>query len=88
MERSMLRNLAWQATDDLTRAQLAMFQGLGDEISLTGHDRRVALGLDERAWAAWTEFLSDGPLPAEPPLPEMLRRLGESAFRMSAEARV
>jgi hypothetical protein len=88
MERSMLRNLAWQATDDLTRAQLAMFQGLGDEFSLTGDDRRLALGLDERVWAAWTEFLSDGPLPAEPAVPEMLRRLGESAFRMSAEARV
>lgn len=80
----MLRNLAWQATDNLTRAQLALFQGLGDAISLTGDDRRRALGLDEHAWTAWTDFLSDGPLPAEPPLPEMLLRLGESAFQLSA----
>jgi hypothetical protein len=79
----MLQNLAWQATDALARAQLAMFHGLGDQISLTGDDRRRALGLDTRTWAAWTDFLSEGPLPAEPPLPEMLRRLSETTYRLS-----
>jgi hypothetical protein len=83
MERSMLRNLAWQATDDFTRAQLALFHGLGDQISLTGEDRRRALNLDDQTWTA---FLSDGPLPAEPPLPEMLRRLGETAYALSMVA--
>ena len=82
----MLRNLAWQATDDLTRAQLAMFQAVGDQIKLTPDDRRQALNLDDKAWAAWTDFLSDGPLPAEPPLPEMLRRLGETAYALSMVA--
>jgi hypothetical protein len=83
MERSMLRNLAWQATDDLTRAQLAVFHGLGDQICLTEDDRRRVLNLDDQAWTAWTDFLADGPLPAEPPLPEMLRRLGETTFTLS-----
>ena len=82
----MLRNLAWQATDDLTRAQLAMFHAVGDQIKLTADDRRQALDLDNTAWKAWTEFLSDGPLPAEPPLPEMLRRLGETAYALSMVA--
>jgi hypothetical protein len=82
----MLRNLAWQATDDLTRAQLVMFQALGDEISLSQDDRRRALGLEEQTWRAWTDFLTDGPLPAEPLLPEMLRRLGEAAFGLSVAA--
>jgi hypothetical protein len=82
----MLRNLAWQATDNLTRAQLAMFHTLGDEASLTEDDRRRALNLDQPAWAAWTDFLTDGPLPANPPLPEMLRRLGETAFTLAAAA--
>ena len=82
----MLRNLAWQATDDLTRAQLAMFQAVGDQIKLTTDDRRQALDLDNAAWTAWTDFLSDGPLPAEPPLPEMLRRLGETAYALSMVA--
>jgi hypothetical protein len=86
MERSMLRNLAWQATDDLTRAQLAMFQAVGDQIKLTADDRRQALDLDNAVWTAWTDFLSDGPLPAEPPLPEMLRRLGETAYALSMVA--
>lgn len=81
----MLQSLAWQATDELTRAQLAMFHGLGDQIHLTRDDRRRTLGLDERTWAAWTDFLSDGPLPAEPSLPEMLRRLGETTFQLSEQ---
>jgi hypothetical protein len=83
MERSMLRDLAWQPTDDLTRAQLAMFHSLGDRISLTQDDRRRALNLDDRTWMAWTDFSADGPLPAEPPVPEMLRRLGKTAFHMT-----
>ncbi len=82
----MLQNLAWQATDELTRAQLAMFHAAGDRISLTEDDRRHALGMDERTWRAWTDFLSDGALPAEPPLPEMLRHLGEMAFNLSVMA--
>ena len=82
----MLRNLAWQATDTLTRAQLAMFHALGDEISLTQDDRRRALDLDERAWLEWTEFMTDGALPAKPSLPEMLRRLADSTFCLAVVA--
>lgn len=85
----MLRDLTWQSIDSLIRAQIAMFHALSDQISLTEDDRRRALNLDDRVWMAWTDFLSDGPLPAEPPLPEMLRRLSETAFNLSivAEAR-
>jgi hypothetical protein len=86
VERSMLRNLAWQATDILTRAQLAIFHELGDRVSLTQDDRRRTLNLDDRSWAAWMDFLADGPLPAEPTLPEMLRRLGETTFQLSLVA--
>jgi hypothetical protein len=86
MERSMLQHLALPAIDNLTRAQLAMFHALGDHASLTEDDRRRALDLDNRTWTAWSDFLSDGPLPAEPPLPEMLRRLGETAFHLSMVA--
>jgi hypothetical protein len=82
----MLRNLAWQATASLTRAQLAMFHALGDQISLSQDDRRRALDLDDRTWMAWASFLADGPLPAEPPSPEMLRRLGKAAFNLSIVA--
>jgi hypothetical protein len=82
----MLRDLAWQAIDDLTRAQLAMFHALGDEISLTRAERQRALALDDRAWLEWTDFLTDGPLPAAPAVPEMLRRVAEAAFGLSLAA--
>jgi hypothetical protein len=86
MEPAMLRNLAWQKFDDVTRAQLAMFHALGDQINLTDDDRRRALDLDDRTWMAWANFLSDGPLPAEPTVPEMLRRLGKTAHNMAVVA--
>jgi hypothetical protein len=82
----MLQNLAWQAFDTLTRAQLAMFNALGDQINLTQDDRRRALNLDDQTWTAWADFQSDGPLPGEPPVPEMLRRLGETTFNLAAVA--
>ncbi|HBK09026.1 MAG TPA: hypothetical protein DDZ81_24735 [Acetobacteraceae bacterium] len=85
-EHSMLQNPAWQATDDLTRAQLAMFHCLSERIALTPDDRRRALNLDERTWAAWQDFQEDGPLPGEPPLPDMLRRLSETAFNLASIA--
>lgn len=82
----MLKNLAWQATDTLTRAELAMFHAQGDEISLTQDDRRRALDLDERAWMAWTDFMADGPLPSAPAVPEMLRLLAQTTFCLSVVA--
>jgi hypothetical protein len=82
----MLRNLAWHAADQLTRAQLAVFHTSCDQIGLRDDDRRLALGLDGRTWTAWRDFLDDGPLPAEPPLPEMLRRLGATTFTVSVAA--
>jgi hypothetical protein len=85
-ERSMLRNLAWQAADDLTRVELVMFNMLGDEIGLDQQDRQRALALDGSAWAAWTEFLAGGSLPAEPPLPKFLRRLATNAFSLALQA--
>ncbi len=79
----MLRNLTWQATDDLIRAQFSMFHGLSDQINLTEDDRRRALDLDEPSWEAWKDFMRDGPLPVEPPPSEMLCRLGKIAFNLS-----
>ena len=82
----MLRNLNWQATDDLTRAQLTMFLALSDQAGLSEDAKAGVLALDHQAWSAWTGFLADGPLPAKPPLPEMLLRLGRTAFALSDPA--
>jgi hypothetical protein len=82
----MLRDRAEQTTHQLTCAQLVLFHALSDEISLTEYNRRLILDMDEQTWLAWTAFLSGGPLPAEPPLPEMLRRLSESVFNLAMMA--
>ena len=82
----MLLHLAWQATDTLSRRQLRMFQALSDQIQLAPDDQCHALGLDEVTWAAWLEFLQDGPLPLDPPLPDMLRRLAQITFNLLAVA--
>jgi hypothetical protein len=79
----MVPALDWQATDDIARSQLDLYHGLSDRIALTPDDRRRALNLTERDWRAWQAFLSGGPVPAQPPLPEMLRRLGQVAFNLT-----
>ena len=78
----MLKNSEQTLTDKLARAQLVMVHRLADEIRLTTDELQRALNLDNRIWQAWTLFLAGGRLPAEPPLPEMLRRISEAAYRL------
>ena len=78
----MLRNLAWQAADKLTRAQLTVFHACCDQAGLRGDDRGRALGLDDADWSAWQDFLDDGPLPAAPALPDMLQRIAATSFQL------
>nr|WP_294526602.1 hypothetical protein [uncultured Rhodopila sp.] len=82
----MVPALDWQASFEVARSQLDLFHDLSDRISLTPDDRRRALNLTERDWRAWHAFLSDGPMPKQPPLPEMLRRLGHVAFNLTVVA--
>jgi hypothetical protein len=82
----MLQIQTLPTSNNLIRAQFSMFHAHCDQVGLSGDDRRRALELDDRTWMAWTDFLSDGRLPPEPPLPEMLRRLGETAYYLSVIA--
>jgi hypothetical protein len=82
----MLQNLAWQATDYLARNQLHVFSELGEEMRLSEDDRRRLLLLSRQEWANWSDFLQDGPLPAEPGLPVMLRRIGVASHRLAVLA--
>jgi len=85
----MLRNLSWESTDTLARSQFRIYQELGDAARIAEEDRREALLLDQREWSHWADFLNEGPLPASPPLPDMLVRLGQASYRLAvlAEAR-
>jgi hypothetical protein len=75
----MLQSITWQATDTLVRGQFAIFHDAGNAARLTEDERRQALCLEEPEWDAWSEFLFDGPLPAHPPVPDMLLRIGAAS---------
>ena len=82
----MLRNMSWEKTDNLARSQFQVYRELGDAMQIADDDRRRVLLLDQQQWADWADFLDDGPLPAEPPLPEMLQRLGRATHRLAVLA--
>ncbi len=79
----MLQSLAWYATDSLARNQLRMFSSLGEQLQLNDEERRGVLMLSQPQWAQWAAFMADGSLPAEPPLPVMLQRLGSASYRLA-----
>lgn len=70
----------------LARNQLRLFDGLGDRIALSEDERRRVLLLSEQEWTDWSRVKSGGPLPQNPTLPLMLRRLGAAAYRLEKMA--
>jgi hypothetical protein len=82
----MLRNLSWETTDTLARSQFQMYRELGDAMGIAEEERRRVLLLDQKEWNDWAEFLDEGPLPAQPPLPVMLQRLGRASHRLAVLA--
>jgi hypothetical protein len=82
----MLQSITWIATDNLARSQFQMFSQLGDQMQLSEDDQRRVLLLSEQEWSNWTDFLQDGPLPAQPQLPVILQRLGSASHRLAVMA--
>jgi hypothetical protein len=82
----MLQSLTWIATDNLARSQFRLFGEIGEQIHLGEDDQRRVLLLSEQEWADWSDFRHDGPLPAKPELPVMLRRLGSATHRLAVIA--
>ncbi|HTI84333.1 MAG TPA: hypothetical protein VL614_28110 [Acetobacteraceae bacterium] len=78
--------MTWLANDKIARDQFQVFSSIGNEMQLTGDDQRRVLLLSDKQWADWSDFLQDGPLPAEPQLPVMLRRLGSASHRLAVLA--
>lgn len=78
-----MQDMDGDAIDQVARRQFDVYQQLGDEIAMKEQDRRRILLLNERQWADWSRFRSHGPLPLEPALPVMLRRLGSATHRLS-----
>ncbi len=82
----MLQSMTWFATDNLARSQFRMFSEIGEQIHLSDEEQRRVLCLSEQEWADWSDFCHDGPLPAQPQLPVMLRRLGSASHRLAVIA--
>ncbi len=82
----MLQSLTWIATDNLARSQFRMFSEIGEQLHLSDDDKRRALQLSEQEWTDWSDFRHDGPLPAQPQLSVMLRRLGSASHCLAVIA--
>lgn len=82
----MLQSMTWFATDNLARNQFEIFSELGEQMQLSDDEQRRVLLLSEQEWSAWSDFRQDGPLPAQPQLPVMLRRLGSASHRLAVMA--
>jgi hypothetical protein len=70
----------------LLRDQFDALDSVGRTLSLDEDRRRRILLLDQQQWPQWARFLRNGPLPAQPAVPVMLRRLGAATFRLASVA--
>lgn len=82
----MLQSMTWLATDKIARDQFEVFSHIGDQMQLSKDDQRRVLLLSDAEWSDWEDFRHDGPLPAQPQLPVMLRRLGSASHRLAVLA--
>ncbi len=70
----------------LLRDQFQALDRAGAQLSLDEERRRRILLIDQQVWPQWLRFLRNGPLPAQPAVPIMLRRLAAATFRLAAVA--
>jgi hypothetical protein len=78
--------MTWCATDNLARNQFQIFNQLGEHMRLSEDEQRRVLLLSPQEWYNWSDFVHDGPLPAQPQLPVMLRRLGTASHHLAVLA--
>ena len=68
----------------LLRDQFQTLDSVGAQLAMDEERRRRILLIDPQAWPQWLRFLRNGPLPAQPAVPVMLRRLAAATFRLAA----
>ena len=70
----------------LLRDQFQALDSVSAELALDEERQRRILLIDQQAWPQWARFLRNGPLPAQPAVPVMLRRLAAATFRLASVA--
>ena len=73
-------------TETIVRDQFRSLKAVSETIGFNADRQRRALRMTVERWAEWSEFLLDGPLPAWPKLPNMLRMLGVTTYRFAVLA--
>ncbi len=82
----MLQNVSWVAADNLACSQFQVFSNLGEQMQLSRDGQRRVLLLSQKELTDWSDLVQYGPLPAQPQLPVMLRRLGSASHRLAVLA--
>ena len=81
-----MHNFQQSSAATLLREQFQALDSVGSQLALDEERRRRILLIDRQAWPQWLRFMRDGPLPAQPAVPVMLRRLATATFRLAAVA--
>ena len=68
------------------RNQFMTLHEVGQKLNLNADRERRVLLIDHSDWVRWAHFLQNGPLPAQPAVPVMLRRLAAATYRLAAVA--
>ncbi len=70
----------------LLRNQFRELHNVGAQVNLDEERQRRLLLVSPQDWPDWSVFLRDGPLPARPDVPVMLRRVGAATYRLASLA--
>ncbi|HXT78489.1 MAG TPA: hypothetical protein VN702_02910 [Acetobacteraceae bacterium] len=79
-----MQNAARTCADQVIRDQLAVFQGLSRTLRLDTGEQRRLLHMTPEQWSDWLRFFQSGSRPTEPPVPDLLMRIGSAAHRLAA----
>jgi hypothetical protein len=72
----------------IARREINLLLGLAEQAGVDEATLRQDLRLSDRDWQEWLGVLHDAPLPAQPSLPKLLRRLGRLTSRLDRATRM
>ncbi len=73
---------------EVARKEIDLLLGLAQQAGVDDATLRLELDLSHRDWERWLGVLRDAPLPSQPELPLLLRRLGSLTSRLDRQARL